>query len=489
MTTLNKLNISDCRKGLLKKHFSTLELLNDHIKQIESEKNLNAFITTTLDLAKKQAEASQKKINSNEARKLEGIPISVKDNFCVKGIKTTCASKTLSNFIPPYTATTVNNVLKQGAVLLGKTNMDEFAMGSSNTTSFFGPVINPHKQSAKIVPGGSSGGSATSVSAFMSMGSFGSDTGGSIRQPAAFTGIVGIKPSYGRASRSGLIAFASSLDQAGIFARSVEDAAILLSEMIGFDKNDSTSNNYPYENLFDNQPEKISGIKIGIVKNLNSIITTHEEINKMQENFCQIIKDNKGEIIEIEMQFFKEALATYYIISSCEASSNLAKYTGLIYGHRCQEQSMNFHDIISKNRTEGFGDEVKTRVLMGTYMLSSDLMESYYTKAQKIRRLILNNFIESFKKVDVIIMPTVLHEAFQQDEISENPVDMYNNDTLTILANLCGIPAISIPCAVSKNQLPLAMQIMGPINSEKLIIRIAHFIEKNINIDFSPKGY
>lgn len=492
MTYLNKLNIFEFLQGISKHHFSVEEVVQDHIKQLDKCKHLNAFITTSdyEDLLK-QAKACDERIQNNKALgRLDGVPISIKDIFCLKNSRTTCGSKMLENFYPNYTATATAKLQNQGSIIVGKANMDEFAMGSSTTTSIFGSSINPWSldMNDPLVPGGSSGGSAISVSAFMSMASLGTDTGGSVRQPASFNGIVGLKPSYGRISRWGFVAFASSLDHVGIFTRCVTDAALILSEIQGFDSKDSTSKKLENKDYVMELEGSIEGLKVGLIKELNTFDTSPDVYNT-SKNFYSQLKELGAELIEISIPSLSLALACYYIIACCEASSNLARYDGIRYGHRSISPYNNFDELISATRLEGFGDEVKTRILMGTYLLSSGFIDAYYIKAQKIRTMLFNQFKEAFSQVDVIALPTTPTDAFKLKEISDNPVQMYNNDIFTTFANLTGLPAISIPAGVSKSNLPLGMQIIAPMHEEQLMLKVAYTLEQNLDTKFSPPGY
>lgn len=492
MTYLNKIGISEFLQGIQKRHFSVEELIQDHIKQIEKFKNLNAFITITdyEDLLK-QAQDCDKRIQNNKALgTLDGVPISIKDTFCIKNTRTTCGSTMLKDFYPNYTATATAKLQSQGSIFVGKTNMDEFAMGSSTTTGIFGPTINPWSTDIEdpLVPGGSSGGSAVSVSAFMAMASLGTDTGGSVRQPASFNGIIGLKPSYGRISRWGFAAFASSLDHVGIFTRSVTDSALVLSAIQGFDPKDSTSKKLEDKNYLQELESPINGLKIGLIKELNNF-NISDDVYNTSKNCYTTLEGLGAKIIEINIPSIDIALACYYIIACCEASSNLARYDGMRYGHRSSSPYNNFDELISSTRSEGFGDEVKTRILMGTYLLSSGFIDAYYMKAQKIRTMIFNQFKEAFKEVDIIVLPTSPTDAFKLREISDNPVQMYNNDIFTTVANLSGLPAISIPAGLSKSNLPLGMQIIAPMYQEQLMLNVAYALEQSMHINFSPPGY
>lgn len=488
---LNKLSISEAALGLNQKQFSCLELVQAHVEQIAKHKSLNLYITELFDSAIESAKVADARIRSGNARALEGIPISIKDNFCTKGVLTTCASKMLKNFTPTYQSTVVTNLQDSGVIFLGKTNMDEFAMGSSNVTSYFGPAINPWKSTANaaqnLVPGGSSGGSAASVSAFMAMASLGTDTGGSVRQPAAFNGIVGVKPTYGRASRWGIVPFASSLDQAGVLARSVHDSALILSSMMGFDPKDSTSSNVLAENLSLEIGKSVKGIKIGVPEHLmNSDISN--EVIELWQNSIRIFRESGAQISNITIPYFEQALAVYYVIACSEASSNLAMYDGVRYGHRSSVYD-SFEEMILSTRSEGFGEEVQRRILVGSYFLSSGFIDQYYVKAQKIRKLICIAFDKIFEDVDVILLPSAPTQPFAIGQIADNPVNMYKNDIFTVLANLAKLPALSLPVGLSLDGLPLGMQLMAKMHNERMIIRAADALERNINTKFEPQGY
>jgi len=490
MSELTKLKISEALELLKNKKISAKELVTSHIEQMEKCKNLNAFITPTIDYALEQAKISDERIAKNEMRKLEAIPVGVKDLFCTKNIRTTAASKMLSNFTPTYESTVSQNIADNGTIMLGKTNMDEFAMGSSNTTSYFGNVISPWRgaEGEELVPGGSSGGSAAAVAAFASMAALGSDTGGSVRQPAAFTGLVGVKPTYGRCSRYGMVSFASSLDQAGVFTRSVEDAALMLEAMMGFDEKDSTSLNIPVPNLTKAMHESVEGLKIGVPKDLMEQDGIGRSVLDMWQHSIDILKSEGAAIIDITLPTAKYALPVYYVIAPAEASSNLSRYDGVRYTHRAEQEHMTLDEMYEMTRSEGFGEEVKRRILIGTYVLSSGFKDAYYTKAQKIRRLIANDFNNSFAKVDAVLLPTAPTPAFGINEKQDDPVAMYLNDIFTIPASLAGLPAMSIPAAM-ENGLPLGMQVISKALDEYSMLRVARGLERNIKIDFTPRGF
>jgi len=408
---------------------------------------------------------------------LPGIPLAVKDLFCTEGVRTTAGSKMLENFIPNYESTVTNNLWSEGAFLLGKLNCDEFAMGSSNETSYFGNVINPLKDN--VVPGGSSGGSAAAVCANLTPATIGTDTGGSIRQPASFTGTVGLKPTYGLCSRWGIVAFASSLDQAGPMTKNVSDCALMLEAMVGFDPKDSTSINKKKENYSKNLSKDIKSLKIGIPKEYR-VDGMPSQIEELWDKGKKILKEEGAEIIDISLPHTEYALPTYYIVAPAEASSNLARYDGVKYGFR-SSKGTNLVEMYENTRSEGFGDEVKRRILIGTYVLSSGYYDAYYLKAQKVRQLIKRDFDQSFKNVDAILTPSTPSSAFQIGEKKDDPISMYLNDVFTVPVNLAGVPAISIPAGLDKNKLPLGLQLIGKPLAEQTLLNIAYSMEDKLN--------
>ena len=483
MANLTELCLYEARDGLKNKSFSTKDLILDHIDAMESSRYLNAFITETPDLALKSADLSDDNYSNNTNRPLEGLPLGIKDMFCTKGVLTTASSKMLSNFIPPYESTVTNNLWNNGAILLGKLNNDEFAMGSSNETSFFGSVINPWKKNdkqAELVPGGSSGGSAASVAAKIGVGSLGTDTGGSIRQPASFTGIVGLKPTYGRCSRWGIIAFASSLDQAGPITRNVRDNAILLNSMCSHDPKDTTSSSKEIPDFESSLGKSIKGLKVGIPKEFYQDGMS-DEIIKMWNNGKDWLKSAGAEIIDISLPNTKYALPCYYIIAPAEASSNLARYDGVRFGHSINSNDIN--EMYELTRSDGFGDEVKRRIMIGTYVLSSGYYDAYYLKAQKVRSLISKDYNDAFSKVDVILTPSTPNSAFELNEKCDDPLSMYLNDVFTVPINLAGLPAISIPSSKDKNGLPLGLQLIGKPFDEETLYSFANIIEESSNFE------
>lgn len=462
--------IAELHKALQSKNISSAELTLHFLNRIKKfDKTLNSFITVTEETALQEAEAADRLFSSGEAGPLTGIPFAHKDIFCTKGIKTSAGSRMLDNFIAPYDATIVKNLKSAGIVLLGKTNMDEFAMGSSNENSFYGPVKNPWDLS--VTPGGSSGGSSAAVAARLTPASTGTDTGGSIRQPAALTGITGLKPTYGRVSRYGMIAFASSLDQAGPMTQTAEDAAILLNVMAGYDEKDSTSINKPVPDYTANLNHSIQGLKIGLPKEYFTS-DLDSDIEKIIENAVREYKKLGAKIIDISLPHTEYAASSYYVLAPAECSSNLARYDGVRFGHRA-ENPKNLEDLYVRSRSEGFGSEVQRRIIVGTYVLSSGYYDAFYLKAQKMRRLILNDFMEAFKKVDVILTPSTPSVAFKLGEKLADPVAMYLSDIFNIAVNLAGIPALSIPIGFSQ-QLPVGLQLMGKHFDEATILNAAH---------------
>jgi aspartyl-tRNA(Asn)/glutamyl-tRNA(Gln) amidotransferase subunit A len=484
---LTKLTIRQTLDGFKTKKFSALEVTSAYIKAIEANRNLNAFITESFDLALIAAKKSDEKIAAGNAGNLEGIPLAIKDLFCTKNLRTTAASKMLENFVPTYESTVTQKLLDAGSITLGKTNMDEFAMGSSTVTSYFRPTINPYKSKNSdedLVPGGSSGGSAAAVAANLCAGATGSDTGGSVRQPASFCNIVGVKPTYGRCSRFGMIAFASSLDQAGIFAKDVFDAALLQRVISGFDKKDSTSVNIAvpdFERLLNSD---IKGKKIGIPKEYRAD-GMPAEIDELWKKGAEILKKRGAEIIEISLPHTKYAPAVYYIVASAECSSNLARFDGVKFGFRTAEENLSLEKMYEKTRDLGFGDEVKRRIFTGTYVLSAGYYDAYYKKAQKVRSLILQDFREAFKKVEAILTPTTPSSAFSIKSCAKSnsdPVKMYLNDVFTIPTSLAGMPAICVPAGFDKDNLPLGLQIISNHFDEQTMLDVALALEEGSGI-------
>ncbi len=475
MTDLTDLSLVDQIKGLNSKKFSSVELTSSYLKKIEKRnKVLNCFISineNALDEAKK----SDIKISKNAKGVMEGIPIAHKDIFCIKNQVTTCGSKMLENFVSPYSSTVYEKLSNSGTINLGKTNMDEFAMGSSNETSFFGNVLNPIDP--ERVPGGSSGGSASAVAAKLCSFATGTDTGGSIRQPAAFCGITGIKPTYGRVSRWGMIAFASSLDQGGVFARSALDASIALESISGFDEKDSTSINKKAPSFYEEAKEDDNNHLVGIPKNIIENIKDAKVKNNFYES-VKILEKVGVSFKEIDLSNIEYSLPAYYVIAPAECSANLSRYDGVRFGHRC-ENPKNLEDLYERSRAEGFGDEVKKRILIGTYCLSAGYYDDYYIKAQKIRNLIKESFVNAFKDVSSIMMPTCANVSFKLNSI-RNPIEMYEQDIYTIPANLAGLPAISIPSG-KINNLPLGIQFVGNYLEEGNILNLSNKFQQNTN--------
>lgn len=476
MTKLVDLTIAEAREGLKKKEFSSVELTKEYIKAMEDNRPLNAYVLETPDLALEQAKASDAKYQNGTNGELEGIPLGIKDLFCTKGIRTTACSHILDGFIPQYESSVTSKLLNAGASVLGKLNLDEFAMGGSNETSYYGPVVNPWSKEVKLVAGGSSGGSAASVSAKMCAAATGTDTGGSIRQPSAFCGVTGIKPTYGRCSRYGIIAFASSLDQAGPIAKDVRDCAILLKTMAGYDEKDSTSAKVEVPDFEKFLGQDIRGMKVGIPAEYRPD-GLNEEIASYWDKGIEMLKSRGAEIVDISLPHTKYALAAYYIIAPAEASSNLARYDGLRYGLRVPGEHLD--NMYINTRTEGFGKEVKRRIMIGTYVLSAGYYDAYYLKAQKVRRLIRDDFMKAFEKCDVILTPTAPTAAFPigDKSMSENPINMYLNDVFTVSVSLAGLPALSLPIGLSKDGLPLGLQVIGKAFDEVNVFKTAYALE------------
>ena len=474
MSNITDLKLVELVDKIKKKELSSTEVTIAFIERSKKSKKLNAYISENYENAIKKAKIFDQKPDFK--KKLPGIPIAVKDLFCTKNIRTTAGSKILENFVPTYESTVTQNILDEGGIIIGKLNCDEFAMGSSNETSYFGNVQNP--VSENLVPGGSSGGSSSALAAKLTPATIGTDTGGSIRQPASFTGTVGLKPTYGSCSRYGIVAFASSLDQAGPMTHDVKDCSLMFEIMSTYDTKDSTSVEFKRENYLNNLNENIKGKKIGIPKEYR-VDGMPKEIDELWEKGIKIIKENGGQIVEISLPNTNYALPTYYIVAPAEASSNLARYDGVKYGFRSKGE--NLIDMYEKTRSEGFGDEVKRRIMIGTYVLSSGYYDAYYLKAQKVRRLIKNDFDEAYKKVDAILTPSTPSSAFKIGEKLNDPVSMYLNDIFTVPINLAGLPAISIPAGHDKKGYPLGLQVIGKAFDEQSILNIAFALEKNIS--------
>ncbi|MEX2649315.1 MAG: Asp-tRNA(Asn)/Glu-tRNA(Gln) amidotransferase subunit GatA [Alphaproteobacteria bacterium] len=488
MVAPTELTIAEARDALAARKLSARELAAAHLEAMERARALNAFITETPDIALARADESDALIARGEARALEGIPLGIKDLFCTRGILTTAGSHILDGFRPPYESTVTANLWRAGAVMLGKTNMDEFAMGSSNVTSHHGPVISPWRRkgsNARLVPGGSSGGSAAAVAARLCLGATGTDTGGSIRQPAAFSGIVGLKPTYGRVSRLGIVAFASSLDQAGPLARGVRDCAILLGVMAGHDPLDSTSVDRPvpdYEAVLD---RPIKGLRVGVPKEYR-VDGMPAEIDALWRQGIAWLKDQGAEFRDVSLPHTSYALPTYYIVAPAEASSNLARYDGVRYGLRVAGDGV--EGLYEATRAAGFGAEVKRRVLIGTYVLSAGYYDAYYLRAQKVRTLIARDFARAFETVDVLLTPTAPSAAFAIGEKMDDPVAMYLNDVFTVPASLAGLPAISVPAGLSADGLPLGLQLIGRGFDEETVLAAGAPLARAAGFTHRPDG-
>ena len=483
MNEIFNLSLLEVKEALKKHDLSALEVTNAFIEAAEKIKKLNIYNTFTPEKAIEMAKLSQSRIDKGQGKPLDGIPIAVKDLFCTEGILTTASSKILNNFIPNYESTVTNNLWEAGAVMLGKVSCDEFAMGSSNETSYFGNVINPWSKgkAKKLTPGGSSGGSAAVVASNAALAATGTDTGGSIRQPVAFCGVSGIKPTYGRCSRWGIIAFASSLDQAGPITKTVSDSALMLSVMSGYDHKDSTSANLKTPNFLASCRENsLNNVKVGIPKEYQ-INGMSSEIIKLWENGAKWLQDRGAQIIDVSLPHTNYALPTYYVIAPAEASSNLARYDGVRYGFRKPKD--NLDELYSSTRAEGFGAEVQRRILIGTYVLSAGYYDAYYRKAQKVRNLIINDFSDAFKKVDVLLTPTTPTAAFELGS-QQDPISMYMNDVFTVPASLAGLPAMSIPSGMSKEALPLGLQVIGKPFDEENVFKVSANLEDQAKFSF-----
>ncbi len=474
MSEITSQTLTELVKNIKEKKLSSTEITKAFVERSQKSKELNTYITEDFSSAIERAQKFDDKPNFD--LKLPGIPIAVKDLFCTNGVRTTAGSKILNNFIPTYESTVTQNIWQQGAILLGKLNCDEFAMGSSNETSFFGNVQNPIDKN--LVPGGSSGGSASALAANLTPVTIGTDTGGSIRQPASFTGTVGLKPTYGSCSRYGIVAFASSLDQAGPMSKNVKDCALLLEVMSSYDKKDSTSIDFNRSKYSLELNNNIKGKKIGIPKEYR-VDDMPIEIEELWKKGIEHVKECGAELVDISLPHTNYALPTYYIVAPAEASSNLARYDGVKYGFRSHGE--NLIDMYEKTRSEGFGDEVKRRIMIGTYVLSSGYYDAYYLKAQKVRRLIKKDFDVVFNQVDAILTPSTPSSAFKIGEKTNDPISMYLNDIFTVPINLAGLPGISIPAGFDKNDYPLGLQIIGKAFDEQNILNIAYSIEEKIN--------
>ncbi len=486
---LTDLTIAAARTGLRNRDFSSVELVQAHIDAGEAARDLNAYITPTPERAQTMAAAADAALASDEAGMLTGIPIAVKDLFCTQGVATTAASHILEGFIPPYESSVTANLWRQGGVMLGKANLDEFAMGSANVTSYYGTVTNPWQATSgplkgkDLVPGGSSGGSASAVASRIAMGAVGTDTGGSIRQPASFCGVVGMKPTYGRCSRWGTIAFASSLDQAGPLTRSVEDAAIMLGAMAGHDPKDSTSVDIDVPDYQAGLRASVKGLKVGIPKEYR-VDDMPPEIDALWQAGAEWLRQAGAEIVEISLPLTKYALPCYYIVAPAEASSNLARYDGIRYGLRVDGKDL--VDTYEGTRAAGFGDEVQRRIMIGTYVLSSGYYDAYYLKAQKVRTRIAEDFRAVFTECDVLLTPTAPSSAFAIGEKMDDPIAMYLNDIFTVPASMAGLPALSLPAGLDAQGLPLGLQLIGQAFDEARLLSVAQSLETAAAFDKRP---
>jgi aspartyl-tRNA(Asn)/glutamyl-tRNA(Gln) amidotransferase subunit A len=491
MTDLTSLTLAEARDGLAAKSFTSLELTDAHIAAIEAARALNAFVLETPELAQTMAREADARIAKGEGGPLGGIPLAIKDLFATKGVRTTACSRILGNFVPPYESTVTSQLWRDGAVLLGKLNNDEFAMGSSNETSCFGPVVNPWRRDGsdtRLVPGGSSGGSASAVAAQLCMGATATDTGGSIRQPAAFTATVGVKPTYGRCSRWGIVAFASSLDQAGPIARSVRDASILMRSMAGHDPKDTTSVNRKVPDYEAATGKSVKGMKIGIPKEYR-LDGMPDEIEKLWTQGAEWLKAAGAELVEVSLPHTKYALPAYYIVAPAEASSNLARYDGVRYGLRVPGR--NIIDMYEKTRAEGFGAEVRRRVMIGTYVLSAGYYDAYYSRAQKVRTLIKKDFEDCFAKgIHALLTPATPSAAFGIGEKgAADPVEMYLNDIFTVTVNMAGLPGIAVPAGRDVQGLPLGLQLIGRPFDEETLFSLGEVIEQSAGRFTPPKWW
>ncbi len=490
MTDLTSLTLSEARDGLAAKSFTSVELTDAHLKALEAARVLNAYVTETPDQARAMAQAADARIAKGEAGPLEGLPLGVKDLFATKDVRTTACSKMLGEFVPPYESTVTSQLWRDGAVMLGKLNNDEFAMGSSNETSHFGPVINPWRRDGSdvnLVPGGSSGGSAAAVAANLCLAATGTDTGGSIRQPAAFTGIVGVKPTYGRCSRWGVVAFASSLDQAGPFTRNVRDAAIMLRSMAGHDPKDTTSADIAVPDYEAAIGRSVKGMKIGIPKEYR-IPGMPSEIEALWLKGAEYLKAAGAELVEVSLPHTKYALPSYYIVASAEASSNLARYDGVRYGLR--EAGRSIDEMYENTRAAGFGPEVRRRVMIGTYVLSAGYYDAYYLRAQKVRTLIKQDFENCFAQgVSAILTPATPSTAFGVGEkAGAGPIEMYLNDIFTVTVNMAGLPGIAVPAGTDASGLPLGLQLIGRPFDEETLFTLGATIEESAG-HFTPRKW
>ena len=491
MTSLTSLTISALRTGLRSREFSAVELADAYLDAMERARILNAYVVETPERARDMAAASDRRLLEGEARPLEGIPLGIKDLFATRDVHTQACSRVLDGFKPTYESTVSANLFGAGAVMLGKLNMDEFAMGSSNETSCYGNVINPWRRkgsNAALVPGGSSGGSATAVAAHICAAATATDTGGSIRQPAAFTGTVGIKPTYGRCSRWGIVAFASSLDQAGPIARDVRDAAIMLAVMASHDAKDTTSVDRPVPDYEAVLGRSVKGMKVGIPREYR-VDGMPAEIEALWQQGIAFLKDAGAEIVDVSLPHTQYALPTYYIIAPAEASSNLARYDGVRYGQRDLPDGAGLQDMYAATRAAGFGPEVKRRIMIGTYVLSAGFYDAYYTQAQKVRALIARDFEQAFEKCDLLLTPTAPSASFALGEKQADPLAMYLNDVFTVPASLAGLPAMAVPGGLDAQGLPLGLQIIGKALDEQTVLNAGLAIEERAGFMARPEKW
>jgi aspartyl-tRNA(Asn)/glutamyl-tRNA(Gln) amidotransferase subunit A len=488
MTKLTDLTLADALAGLDNKDFTSVELTQDYVSAVAASDAINAYTTQTPERALDMAAAADAARAAGNAGPLAGIPLAIKDLYCTEGVLTTASSHILDGFIPAYESTVTSNLWRDGAVMLGKVSLDEFAMGSSNETSFYGPVENPWRAAdgKSRVPGGSSGGSAAAVAARLAVAATGTDTGGSIRQPASFCGLVGIKPTYGRCSRWGIIAFASSLDQAGPITRTVKDAAIMLGSMAGYDAKDSTSIDVAVPDYASALTGDVRGLRIGIPKEYR-LDDAPAEILALWDQGVEWLKAAGAEIVDISLPHTKYALPTYYIVAPAEASSNLARYDGVKYGLRVPGDSLD--GMYENTRAEGFGDEVTRRILIGTYVLSAGYYDAYYLKAQKVRSLIARDFENAYASCDAILTPTAPSAAFSPGENADDPISMYLNDVFTVPASLAGLPGISIPAGLSSEGLPLGLQVLGKPFDEETVLKVAGVLEEAAGFTAQPSNW
>ena len=482
------MTVTEAADGLADKSLSAYELTQAHLQAISSHKDLNAFITVTAEHALAQAKASDaRRARGDTLGVLDGIPLAIKDLFCTRAARTTAASKILADYTPPYESTVTARLWQRGAVMLGKTNMDEFAMGSASNTGHFGSVINPWRDTASpdtpLAAGGSSGGSAAAVAARIALGALGSDTGGSIRQPAALCGVVGVKPTYGRCSRYGMVAFSSSLDQAGTFTRCVKDAALILNAICGYDKNDTTTSQQDVPDLTQAIGRDVKGLRVGIPKEYRHDKVAPAILAAWQQAQDMLVRSG-AQLVDVSLPHTVYALPAYYIIAPAEASSNLARYDGVRYGLRVDANDLD--GLYHQTRSQGFGEEVKRRLLIGTYVLSAGYYDAYYIKATKVRAKVKQDFDDAFGSVDVLLTPTTPNAAFPVHGEPSDPLAMYVNDLLTVPASLAGLPSLSLPICRDKKGLPLGVHLIAPAFDETTLLRVAHVLESNVEDDFTP---